>query len=133
MRVAAQAPAVLASSAVEVAIAVDAAVATVVEAVVEGRRILLGRLAWVLAVGDLVDSSECWRKQMGRRRLAGVLAAVTCVALLDIHCPMIFRFVVGSPCCCGHILAGWPCSLLPQPQPPKIECVDQREALNLLK
>jgi hypothetical protein len=91
--------------------------------------ISLGRTARVRVVGDLVGSLECWRKPMGRRSPVGVLAAVTCVALLDIHYLMISRSAVGSLCCCGHIPAVWPCSSLLRPQPLKTECVDPREVL----
>lgn len=60
---------------------------------------------------------------MGRRLLVGVPAAVTCVALLDIHCQMIAHFAANNLCCCGHIQVAWPCSLLLRPQLLKTECV----------
>ena len=89
----------------------------------EDRRISLGRTAQARAVGDLVGSLECWRRLMGHRPPVGVLAAVTCVALLDIHCQMIVHFAVSNLCCCGHTQVVWPCSLLLRPQLLKTECV----------
>lgn len=106
MKAVEQAPGVPASSVVEASLVEDAAVAIVVEAVAEGRKILLGSLVRVLAAGDLVGSLGYWRKPMGRRQPVGALAAATCVALLDIHCPTIFHSVPGNQCCCDRILAG---------------------------
>lgn len=129
MKAADEVPGVLASSVAEALIVGDAEVAIVVEAVAEGKTISLGNWVRLLAAGDLVGSLGYWRRQMGRRQPVGALAVVTCVALLDIHCPTIFRSALGNLCCYGHILVGWPCSSLLRLQPPKTECVDPREVL----
>ena len=129
MKAAEEAPGVLASSVVEASIVGDAGVEIVGEVVAEGKKTSLGNLVRLLAAGGLVGSLEYWRRQMGRRQPVGALAVVTCVALLDIHCPTIFRSALGNLCCYGHILVGWPCSSLLRLQPPKTECVDPSEVL----
>jgi hypothetical protein len=131
MKAAEEAPGVLASSVVEASIVGDAGVEIVGEVVAEGKKTSLGNWVRLLAAGGLVGSLGYWRRQMGRRQPVGALAAATCVALLDIHCPMLFRSVLGNLCCYGHTLVEWPCSLLPRPQPPKTECVGPREVLIL--